>query len=77
MARATGTSRAPAGRIVGGLIGLLSGAAAIGVSELTAGFIGGASSPIIAVGSAAIDATPEWLKSFAIREFGSHDSSRC
>ncbi len=73
MARTTGTARAPAGRFAGGLIGLLSGAIAIGVSELAAGFIGGASSPIIAVGSTAIDATPEWLKSFAIREFGSHD----
>ena len=73
MARTTGTARTPAGRFAGGLIGLLSGAVAIGFSELTAGFIGGASSPIIAVGSTAIDATPEWLKSFAIREFGSHD----
>ncbi len=73
MPRTTGMARAPAGRIAGGLIGLLSGAAAIGLSELAAGFIGGASSPIIAVGSTAIDATPEWLKSFAIREFGSHD----
>lgn len=72
-ARTTGTLRAPAGRIAGGLIGLLSGAAAIGISQLAAGFIGGASSPILAVGSTAIDATPEWLKSFAIREFGSHD----
>jgi DMSO/TMAO reductase YedYZ molybdopterin-dependent catalytic subunit len=71
--RTTGAAPAPAGRVVGGLLGLLSGAAAIGVSELAAGFIGGASSPIPAVGSTAIDATPEWLKSFAIREFGSHD----
>src|SRR3989442_14849428 len=59
--------------IVGGLIGLLSGAVAIGVAQLAAGVVGGASSPIIAVGSSAIDATPEWLKSFAIRTFGSHD----
>jgi DMSO/TMAO reductase YedYZ molybdopterin-dependent catalytic subunit len=28
---------------------------------------------MIAVGAAAIDATPEWLKTFAIREFGSRD----
>jgi DMSO/TMAO reductase YedYZ molybdopterin-dependent catalytic subunit len=73
MPRTTGTARAPAGRLAGGLIGLLSGGAAIGISQLAAGFIGGASSPILAVGSTAIDATPEWLKSFAIREFGSHD----
>jgi len=58
---------------IGGLLGLLSGAVALGVAQLTAGLIGGASSPIVAVGSAAIDATPEWLKSFAIRTFGSND----
>ena len=81
MSRATTTERpstepsAPSspGRIVGGTIGLLSAAVAIGIAQLTAGMIGGASSPILAVGSTAIDATPEWLKSFAIRTFGSND----
>ncbi len=60
-------------RLVGAAIGLLSGALAIGVSQVVAGVVGGASSPIIAVGSSAIDATPEWLKSFAIRTFGAND----
>jgi DMSO/TMAO reductase YedYZ molybdopterin-dependent catalytic subunit len=69
---------APVGRsrpVVGALIGLLSGVAAIGIGQLAAGIVGGASSPMIAVGGAAIDATPEWLKSFAIRTFGSDDKA--
>jgi DMSO/TMAO reductase YedYZ molybdopterin-dependent catalytic subunit len=43
------------------------------VAQLAAGLIGAASSPMIAVGSTAIDATPEWLKNFAIRTFGTQD----
>ena len=60
-------------RLAGAVLGVLSGAAAIGASQIAAGMVGGASSPVIAVGSTAIDATPEWLKSFAIRTFGSKD----
>lgn len=60
---------------LGAAIGLLSGAVALGVGQLVAGLVGGASSPIITVGSSAIDATPEWLKSFAIRTFGTHDKT--
>ena len=63
----------PRRRLIGGLVGLLSGVVALGVAQLVAGLVGGASSPMIAVGAAAIDATPEWLKSFAIREFGARD----
>jgi DMSO/TMAO reductase YedYZ molybdopterin-dependent catalytic subunit len=59
--------------VVGSLVGLLSAGAALGAAELAAGIIGGGSSPIIAVGEAVIDATPEWLKTFAIRTFGSND----
>ncbi len=58
---------------VGALVGLLSGAVALGVAQLAAGLFGGASSPMIAVGGMAIDATPPWLKDFAIREFGAND----
>ena len=60
-------------RLVGASIGVLSGAIAIGVGQLLSGVVGGASSPIIAVGSSSIDATPEWLKHFAIRTFGAND----
>jgi DMSO/TMAO reductase YedYZ molybdopterin-dependent catalytic subunit len=60
-------------RLAGAVLGVLSGAAAIGASQIAAAIVGGTSSPVIAVGSTAIDATPEWLKSFAIRTFGSKD----
>ena len=55
------------------LIGLVVGAVAIGVGQLAAGVVDPRTSPVITVGQAAIDATPEWLKSFAIRTFGTHD----
>jgi DMSO/TMAO reductase YedYZ molybdopterin-dependent catalytic subunit len=45
----------------------------LGVAELLAAVFGPGSSPIVAVGGAAVDASPEWLKSFAIRTFGSQD----
>src|SRR5436190_21881522 len=64
----------PAG-IVGGAIGFLSAAVALGIGHLTAGLVGGTSSPVIAVGSTAIDASPEWLKSYAIRTFGTNDKA--
>ena len=58
----------------GALVGLLTVAVALGIAELTAAFVGGEqASPVIAVGGVAIDATPEWLKSFAIRTFGERD----
>jgi hypothetical protein len=57
----------------GALAGLLACGAALGTAELLAGIVGGQSSPLVAVGGAAIDATPEWLKEFAIRSFGERD----
>jgi DMSO/TMAO reductase YedYZ molybdopterin-dependent catalytic subunit len=48
---------------------------AVGVAQLAAGIVGEASSPLIAVGGAVIDASPEWLKSFAIQTFGTHDKT--
>ncbi|HEY7477547.1 MAG TPA: molybdopterin-dependent oxidoreductase [Actinomycetota bacterium] len=64
----------PARRAVtGGALGLLSGLVALGVAQLAAGLLGGASSPILAVGSVVVDATPEAIKSFAIRAFGTAD----
>ncbi len=56
-------------------MGLLSAVVAIAVAHLVAGFVGREASPVIAVGSTAIDLTPEWLKSFAIRTFGSNDKT--
>ena len=65
----------PGRPVLGAVIGVLSGAVGIGIGQLVAGVTGGAGSPMIAVGGAAIDATPEWLKSFAIRTFGSNDKA--
>jgi DMSO/TMAO reductase YedYZ molybdopterin-dependent catalytic subunit len=62
------------GQPAGGAAGVLAGGAALGVAELFAGFAGGAgASPLIAVGAAGITLTPEWLKDFAIRHFGTND----
>jgi len=59
--------------LVGALVGLLAAGVALGTAELAAAASGPGASPLIAVGGAAIDATPEWLKSFAIRTFGEAD----
>ncbi len=59
----------------GAAIGVLSGAVAIGAATLLAGLIGAGSSPILAVGAAAVDAAPEWLKRFAIDTFGTDDKT--
>ncbi|MFN2495677.1 MAG: molybdopterin-dependent oxidoreductase [Pseudonocardiaceae bacterium] len=55
------------------LVGLLSVAAALGVGHLVAGLVSPSASPLLAVGSSAIDLTPSWLKEFAVREFGTYD----
>ncbi|HEX6579420.1 MAG TPA: oxidoreductase, partial [Actinomycetota bacterium] len=60
-------------RGVGATVGVLAAGVALGTAELLSAVFGPASSPIVAVGGAAVDATPEWLKSFAIRTFGEHD----
>jgi DMSO/TMAO reductase YedYZ molybdopterin-dependent catalytic subunit len=66
------TARRPS-RSVGALIGVLVTAVAVSTGHLVAAVTVPDASPVIAVGQAAIDATPEWLKSFAIRTFGSND----
>jgi DMSO/TMAO reductase YedYZ molybdopterin-dependent catalytic subunit len=60
-------------QILGGLTGVLAAAVALGVAELAAGVVGPASSPVIAVGDAAITLTPEPVKHFAITTFGEND----
>jgi DMSO/TMAO reductase YedYZ molybdopterin-dependent catalytic subunit len=66
------SGRAPR-RSLAALSGLAAAAVALGVAELVAGFTGTASSPVIAVGNAAITLTPEPVKAFAIRTFGEDD----
>jgi hypothetical protein len=58
---------------LGAVIGLLSAAVAIGVGELAAAFVRPAASPIIAVGNRFILLTPESVRRWAIREFGTGD----
>ena len=60
-------------RVAGAAGGVLAGGVAVGAAELLAVLSGPGSSPILAVGGAAVDASPEWLKSFAIRTFGEQD----
>jgi DMSO/TMAO reductase YedYZ molybdopterin-dependent catalytic subunit len=60
---------------VGAAVGLVAGGVAIGVAELVAAVVGELSSPMVAVGEVAIDLAPGWVKSFAIRAFGSNDKT--
>src|SRR6188508_2655536 len=60
---------------VGAALGVLSGAVAIGTATLAAGLIGTGTAPVLAVGAAAVDASPEWLKRFAIDAFGTDDKT--
>ncbi|SDP68565.1 DMSO/TMAO reductase YedYZ, molybdopterin-dependent catalytic subunit [Klenkia soli] len=68
--RVVGTGRATAA-----LTGVLSAAVALGVGELAAGVVGSSSSPVVAVSDAAVRATPEGLKEFAIATFGAADKA--
>ena len=56
-----------------GLAGLLTGAVALGVAELTAAVTGPNGAPVAAVGETAINLTPVPVKEFAIAHFGTHD----
>ncbi len=60
---------------MGIVLGLVTLVVGIGVAQLVAGLVNPEVSPIVAVGQAAVDATPEWLKSWAIRTFGSDDKT--
>ena len=54
---------------------MVAAAVGLGVAQLAAVVTGPDSAPVVAVGGAAIDASPPWLKDFAIRWFGSSDKS--
>lgn len=57
------------------LIGVLTLAAALAAGHLVAAFVGIKASPYVAVGNAAVDATPAWLKDFAASTFGTADKT--
>lgn len=58
---------------LGALLGLISAGMAVGVGELVAWALRPQSAPIFAVGNKFILLTPESLKEYAIRKFGSND----
>ena len=59
----------------GVVLGLSVAAAGLGAGHLAAAFVAPGSSPVVAVGQAAIALTPEWLKSFAIETFGDRNKT--
>jgi DMSO/TMAO reductase YedYZ molybdopterin-dependent catalytic subunit len=61
--------------LAGAVAGVLAGAVAIGAAQLAAGLTVPQSSPVLAVGQAAIDLTPPPVKDFAISAFGAHDKT--
>lgn len=59
--------------LAGATVGIITAGTAIGIAHLVAGLIDPQATPLVAVGQAGIDLTPEWLKSFAIETFGAND----
>ncbi len=59
----------------GALAGVLAGAVAVGAAQFAAGLGIPQSSPVVAVGQAAIDLAPPQVKEFAISAFGPHDKT--
>ena len=57
----------------GALIGLLSAAVALGVGEVVAALVRPVAAPVIAVGNRFVLLTPESVKRWAIRNFGTND----
>ncbi|MBB4705601.1 molybdopterin-dependent oxidoreductase [Sphaerisporangium siamense] len=51
----------------------MAGAVALGVGQLVAGLVSPKAAPVIAVGDATVDHTPQAVKDWAIRTFGSSD----
>jgi DMSO/TMAO reductase YedYZ molybdopterin-dependent catalytic subunit len=61
--------------LIGAAVGLLAAAAAIGAGQFASGLGVPQSSPVLAVGQAAIDLTPLPVKDFAISAFGANDKT--
>ena len=69
------TSRTGLPRRWGALCGLLAAALAMGIAQLIAGFTVPAASPVIDVGSVAINHTPLPVKVWATSTFGTNDKT--
>jgi DMSO/TMAO reductase YedYZ molybdopterin-dependent catalytic subunit len=63
----------PTSPLVGALLGLLAAFAALAAAELASAFVRPEASPVAAVGDGVIDATPTWLREWAIGQFGTND----
>jgi DMSO/TMAO reductase YedYZ molybdopterin-dependent catalytic subunit len=61
--------------LIGGLIGVLCAAVAVGVGEAVAAFVRPAAAPVIAVGNRIILLTPESAKRSAINSLGTNDKT--
>lgn len=61
------------GVVAAASVGVLALAGAVAVGHLMAGFVGANASPVVAVGNTFIAFTPNWLKDFAVRTFGTAD----
>ena len=59
--------------LLGGLVGLLSGTAAVAVSEAVTVLVNGVTSPLLSVGNRAVDWAPRPVKEWAIETFGTAD----
>ncbi|MCR6648081.1 MAG: molybdopterin-dependent oxidoreductase [Cellulomonas sp.] len=75
-----GPTRAPAGPRhapvwAAAFAGLAAGIVTVGVGALVAVVAGASTDPLVAVGSAFVDATPTWLKDFAASTFGTADKA--
>src|SRR5579875_1409593 len=70
-----GTVGAASTRALGAVGGVLTAAVAVGAAQFAAGLGVPQSSPVLAVGQAAIDLTPPPVKDFAISAFGANDKT--
>jgi DMSO/TMAO reductase YedYZ molybdopterin-dependent catalytic subunit len=61
--------------LAGATAGVLTAAVAMGIAQFAAGLFVAQSSPVLAVGQAAIDLTPQPIKNFAISTFGVDDKN--
>jgi DMSO/TMAO reductase YedYZ molybdopterin-dependent catalytic subunit len=78
MTRAPATARGQPAHpsvLAGAAAGVLAAAVAMGIGQLAAGLTVAQSSPVLAVGQAAIDLTPPPVKDFAISTFGADDKT--
>jgi DMSO/TMAO reductase YedYZ molybdopterin-dependent catalytic subunit len=72
---ATASDQPGPSALAGAAAGVLAAAVAMGVAQLAAGLGAAQSSPVLAVGQAAIDLTPLPVKDFAISTFGVDDKN--